>query len=62
MKLNAIISGQIVIGIELGSTRIKTVLIGEDTIPIASGSHDWENSYVKDVFKDDKQYCNCIGT
>jgi sugar (pentulose or hexulose) kinase len=36
---NAIISGQTVIGIELGSTRIKTVLIGEDTIPIASGSH-----------------------
>ncbi len=28
------------LGIELGSTRIKAVLIGEDHTPIASGSHD----------------------
>jgi sugar (pentulose or hexulose) kinase len=31
------------LGIELGSTRIKAVLIGEDFMPIAAGSHDWEN-------------------
>jgi sugar (pentulose or hexulose) kinase len=31
------------LGIELGSTRIKSVLIGEDFAPIASGAHDWEN-------------------
>ncbi len=31
------------LGIELGSTRIKAVLIGSDHAPIASGSHDWEN-------------------
>ena len=31
------------LGIEIGSTRIKTVLIGEDYTPVASGSHDWEN-------------------
>ncbi|MCL1896205.1 MAG: FGGY-family carbohydrate kinase, partial [Clostridiales bacterium] len=31
------------LGIELGSTRIKSVLIGEDFQPIASGSYDWEN-------------------
>lgn len=47
---NAIINGQTVIGIELGSTRIKTVLIGEDSVPIASGSHDWENSYVNNIW------------
>ena len=31
------------LGIELGSTRIKAVLIGEDHAPIASGDHTWEN-------------------
>jgi len=31
------------LGIELGSTRIKAVLIGEDYKLIAAGSHDWEN-------------------
>ena len=35
--------GIAVLGIELGSTRIKAVLIGKDHMPIASGSHDWEN-------------------
>jgi sugar (pentulose or hexulose) kinase len=47
---NAIIGGRTVVGIELGSTRIKAVLIGEDNTPIASGSHDWENSYVNNVW------------
>ena len=36
-------SGRAVLGIELGSTRIKAVLIGEDHTPIASGDHGWEN-------------------
>jgi sugar (pentulose or hexulose) kinase len=31
------------LGIELGSTRIKAVLIDESHIPIAFGSNDWEN-------------------
>lgn len=31
------------LGIELGSTRIKAVLIDESFAPVASGSHDWEN-------------------
>ena len=35
--------GKTALGIELGSTRIKAVLIGSDHAPIASGSHDWEN-------------------
>ena len=34
-----------VLGIELGSTRIKAVLIDEDHQPIASGSHEWKNRY-----------------
>ena len=36
-------SGRAVLGLELGSTRIKCVLIGEDHAPIASGDHTWEN-------------------
>ena len=32
-----------VIGIEFGSTRIKAVMLGEDHIPVASGSYTWEN-------------------
>jgi sugar (pentulose or hexulose) kinase len=47
---NAIVDGQTEIGIELGSTRIKTVLIGADYTPIASGSYDWENSYVNNIW------------
>ncbi|WP_342047252.1 xylulokinase [Bacillus sp. OTU530] len=47
---NAIQRGKTVLGIELGSTRIKAVLIGEDHAPIASGSHDWENSYVNNIW------------
>ena len=38
-----IVSGNASLGIELGSTRIKAVLIGENNVPIASGAHDWEN-------------------
>ena len=47
MDKNAIKStirdGRAVLGIELGSTRIKAVLIGEDCAPLASGSFGWEN-------------------
>lgn len=39
----AIMNGEAVLGIELGSTRIKAVLIDEDNRPVASGSYDWEN-------------------
>ena len=41
-----VVSGRAVLGIELGSTRIKAVLISPDGTPIASGSHDWENQFV----------------
>ncbi len=39
-----------VIGIELGSTRIKAVLIDENHAPIATGSFDWENQLVDGVW------------
>jgi len=39
-----------VLGIELGSTRIKAVLIDENHLPIASGSHGWENDLENGVW------------
>ena len=41
---------KMVIGIELGSTRIKAVLIDENHAPVATGSHDWENQLVDGVW------------
>jgi len=46
----ALESGKTVLGIEFGSTRIKAVLIGEDHLPIASGSHEWENRHENGVW------------
>ena len=46
----AIESGKTSLGIELGSTRIKAVLIGEGHAPIASGSYEWENRYENGVW------------
>ena len=39
-----------VLGIELGSTRIKAVLIDEKHIPIAQGDFEWENQLVNGVW------------
>ncbi|MDR1885952.1 MAG: hypothetical protein LBQ56_06715, partial [Synergistaceae bacterium] len=39
----SIIEGRTALGIELGSTRIKAILIGGGFEPLASGSHEWEN-------------------
>lgn len=36
-------SGQAILGIEFGSTRIKAVLIDRKNNPIAQGNHEWEN-------------------
>lgn len=47
---NSILDGKTIIGIELGSTRIKAVLIDEENKPIASGSYDWENKYVDGIW------------
>ena len=38
------------LGIELGSTRIKAVLIGPDRQPLATGGHGWENQFVDGVW------------
>ena len=38
------------LGLEFGSTRIKAVLIDENNLPIASGSHEWENQLVNGVW------------
>jgi len=38
-----IAAGKAVLGIELGSTRIKAALIAPDATPLASGSYAWEN-------------------
>ena len=46
-----ITNGRTALGIELGSTRIKAVLIGGgDHAPLAVGSHDWENQFVDRVW------------
>ncbi len=36
-------SGKTVLGIELGSTRIKGILLSEDNQILATGEHEWEN-------------------
>ena len=38
------------LGIELGSTRIKAVLIDENHLPVASGDHEWENQLVNGIW------------
>ncbi|GAB3677432.1 FGGY-family carbohydrate kinase [Angustibacter aerolatus] len=43
---DVVASGRAVLGVELGSTRIKGVLIGPDHVPLAAGSHEWENELV----------------
>lgn len=45
-----IAQGNAVLGIELGSTRIKGVLIDQDGKPLAAGSKGWENKLVDGVW------------
>ncbi len=45
MMKEKIRTGKTFLGIELGSTRIKAVLIDDKYNPIATGSFDWENSF-----------------
>lgn len=45
-----IAEGRTILGIELGSTRIKSVLIGTDYTSIASSSFDWENKLENGVW------------
>ena len=39
-------TGKAILGIELGSTRIKAVLIDQENKPIAQGNHTWEYQLV----------------
>lgn len=49
-RTTAIQQGKTSLGIELGSTRIKAVLIGENGTPLASGSYEWENQLVDGIW------------
>ena len=46
----AIENGKTTMGIEFGSTRIKAVLITEDFVPVANGSHKWENRLENNIW------------
>ena len=48
-------SGTAVLGIELGSTRIKASLIAPDSTPLASGSHTWESQLEDGVWTYDME-------
>lgn len=45
-----IVNGQTALGIELGSTRIKGVLIDLKGRVLAVGIHDWENSLIDNIW------------
>ena len=45
-----IAAGNALLGLELGSTRIKAVLIAPDGTPLASGAHGWENKLVDGIW------------
>ena len=49
-KKNSIQSGRTSLGIELGSTRIKAVLIDNDGKPLASGGYEWENQLIDGIW------------
>ena len=46
----AILNNKTALGIEFGSTRIKAVLVDDKYDPIASGSYDWENQLVDNIW------------
>ncbi len=46
----AISQGRTALGIELGSTRIKAVLTDAENNVIASGSHEWENHHIGNIW------------
>lgn len=45
-----ILNGQISLGIELGSTRVKAVLVTDDFNTVASGDYTWENELVNNIW------------
>lgn len=45
-----IVQGKTALGVEFGSTRIKAVLIGPDSAPLASGGYEWENHWENGIW------------
>ena len=45
-----IVRGKTALGIELGSTRIKAVLVDNCGKVLAAGIHDWENSLINNIW------------
>ena len=50
MQVETIKNGKAILGIEFGSTRIKSVLIDENNNVLASGSHEWENDLIGGIW------------
>lgn len=48
--ISAIKNGETALGIELGSTRIKSVLINKDYEVVATGFFNWENRYENELW------------
>ncbi len=49
-NMTKIETGRTALGIELGSTRIKAILVDENGAVLSTGIHDWENSLVDGVW------------
>ncbi|MBQ6595127.1 MAG: FGGY-family carbohydrate kinase [Clostridia bacterium] len=49
-NISCIEQGRAVLGVELGSTRIKAVLINDAHEPIAAGNYEWENQLVNGLW------------
>ncbi|MDO4478097.1 MAG: FGGY-family carbohydrate kinase [Lachnospiraceae bacterium] len=58
MKKTIIENGEAVLGIELGSTRIKAVLIGRGGQVLATGGFDWENQLKNGIWTYDLKLVN----
>ncbi len=50
MSKEIIENGNAILGVEFGSTRIKAVLIDEETRVLATGDHEWENQYENGIW------------
>lgn len=49
-KIKNIEQGRIVLGIELGSTRIKSVLMDYNNEALATGGYGWKNDYIDNIW------------
>ena len=50
MRGEIIMSKKRILGIELGSTRIKAVAIDENHVPVSSGDYTWSSSYENGIW------------